>query len=137
MEWVASSLHAWLGLQSMQCYYQQHKRARSFRWKTKSAFCACAITFRFYSTTPLFSIQAPTCFGSSLPSSGSFLDPPELHEIQIEWVVYHMCGYVTCAGLSWFCLLCFPAECTTDGTTTIWHTGYVTTHYMIYHPFHL
>src|SRR5215510_4716250 len=31
--------------------YQQHKWARSFRWKTKSAFCACAIIFRFYSNT--------------------------------------------------------------------------------------
>jgi hypothetical protein len=46
-------------------------------------------------TTPLFYILAPTCFGSSLPSSGSFLDPPKSLEIQIEWVVYHtMCGYV-------------------------------------------
>jgi hypothetical protein len=45
--------------------------------------------------TPLFYVLAPTCFGSTLPSSGSFLDPSELHEIQIEWVVYHiMCGYV-------------------------------------------
>jgi hypothetical protein len=33
---------------------------------------------------PLFNILAPTCFGISLPSSGSFLDPSELHEIQIE-----------------------------------------------------
>jgi hypothetical protein len=48
-------------------------------------------------TTPLYYVMAPTCFGSSLPSSGSFLDPSELLEIQIEWVVYHiMCGYVTC-----------------------------------------
>jgi hypothetical protein len=39
-------------------------------------------------TTPLFYILAPTCFGSSLPSSGSFLDPSELPEIQIDWVVY-------------------------------------------------
>jgi hypothetical protein len=47
-------------------------------------------------TTPLFCILAPTCFGSSLPSSGSFLDPSQLLEIQIEYVVYHMmCGYVT------------------------------------------
>jgi hypothetical protein len=48
-------------------------------------------------TTPLFYILAPTCFGSSLPSSGSFLGPPELLEMQIKWVVYHiMCGYVAC-----------------------------------------
>jgi hypothetical protein len=48
-------------------------------------------------TTPLFYILAVTYFGSNLPSSGSFLDPSELLEIQIEWVVYHiMCGYVTC-----------------------------------------
>jgi hypothetical protein len=39
--------------------------------------------------------MAPTCFGSSLPPSGRFLDPSELLEIQIELVVYHiMCGYV-------------------------------------------
>jgi hypothetical protein len=47
--------------------------------------------------TPLFNIQAPTCFSSSLPSSGSFLDPSELLEIQIELVVCHiMYVYVTC-----------------------------------------
>jgi hypothetical protein len=41
-------------------------------------------------TTPLFYVLAPTRFGSSLPLSGSLLDPPELLEIlQIEWVVYH------------------------------------------------
>jgi hypothetical protein len=28
--------------------------------------------------TPLLNILAPTCFGSSLPSSGSFLDPSKL-----------------------------------------------------------
>jgi hypothetical protein len=47
-----------------------------------------------------------------------------------------------CAGLLWFHLLCFPAECTqlgstTDRTTTLRHTGHVTTHCMIYHPFDL
>jgi hypothetical protein len=47
-------------------------------------------------TIPLFYVLAPTCFGSSLPSSGRVLDPSELHEIHIEWVAYHiMCGYVT------------------------------------------
>jgi hypothetical protein len=61
-------------------------------------------------TTPLFFILAPTCFGSSLPSSGSFLDRSQLLEIQIEQVVNHlMCGYVACK-----------------------HTGHVTTH-MTYH----
>jgi hypothetical protein len=32
-------------------------------------------------TTPLFYMLAPTCFGSSLPSSESILDPSELLEI--------------------------------------------------------
>jgi hypothetical protein len=74
-------------------------------------------------TIPLFYILAPTCFGSSLPSSGSLLDPSELLEMQIEWMVYYlMCGYVACVP---------------DGTTTVWHTGHVTTHYMICHPFDL
>jgi hypothetical protein len=39
-------------------------------------------------TTPLFYILAPTCFGSSLLSSGRFLDPCELLEIKTQWVVY-------------------------------------------------
>jgi hypothetical protein len=48
-------------------------------------------------TIPLFYTLVPTCFGSSLPSSRSFLDSSELLEIQIGWVVYHiMCGYVAC-----------------------------------------
>jgi hypothetical protein len=48
-------------------------------------------------TTPLFYILPSTYFGSSLPSSGSLLDPSELLEIQFEWVAYHiMCGYVAC-----------------------------------------
>jgi hypothetical protein len=69
-------------------------------------------------TTPLFYILAPTCFGSSLPSSGSFLDPSELLEIQIEWVVYHiMCGYVTCVPDSRGSVCCASQlGSTTDGT---------------------
>jgi hypothetical protein len=39
--------------------------------------------------TPLFYVLAPTCFGCSLSSSGSLLDPSKLLEIRIEWVVYH------------------------------------------------
>jgi hypothetical protein len=34
--------------------------------------------------TPLFNIQASTCFGSGLPSSGIFLNSSELLEMQIE-----------------------------------------------------
>jgi hypothetical protein len=53
--------------------------------------------------TPLFYILAPTCFGSSLPSSGSFLDPYELPEMQIEWVVY--LKYVTDQRISMYNIL--------------------------------
>jgi hypothetical protein len=88
-------------------------------------------------TTPLFYVLAPTCFGSSLPSSGSFLDTSELIEIQIEWVVYHiMCGYVACVPV---CrgFVCTQLGSTMDDTTTIRHTGHITTHFMIYHPFNV
>jgi hypothetical protein len=37
--------------------------------------------------TSLFNMQAPTCFGSRVPSSGSFLDPCELLEKQKNYVV--------------------------------------------------
>jgi hypothetical protein len=64
-------------------------------------------------TTPLFYVLAPTHFGNILPSSGSLLDHPELHEIQIRRVVYRVYIYIyiyiynvwlrgLCAGLSWF-----------------------------------
>jgi hypothetical protein len=43
--------------------------------------------------TSLFNMQAPTCFGSSFPSSGSFLDPCELLE-QIGGISYNV--YVAC-----------------------------------------
>jgi hypothetical protein len=63
-------------------------------------------------TTPLFYVLDSTCFGSSLPSSRSFLDPSELHEIQTEWVTYHiMCGYVTCVP-----------EC--RGSVRFWNSSY-------------
>jgi hypothetical protein len=60
--------------------------------------------YTLISTSPLFYILAPTCFGSSLPSSGSFLGSSELLEIQIEWVVYHTCNMWLrglCGGVSW------------------------------------
>jgi hypothetical protein len=44
-----------------------------------------------------FYVLASTCFGSSLPSSGSLLDPPELLENTNWRLVYHItCGYVAC-----------------------------------------
>jgi hypothetical protein len=76
-------------------------------------------------TTPLFNTQAPTCFDGSPPSSGSFLDPSELLEMQIKYVVYHiMCDYVACV----------PECCGSVGTTTLRH---ITTHYMIHHLLYL
>jgi hypothetical protein len=73
-------------------------------WENSLMFVLCIIrrgrNYQHYAlnfTTPVFYILAPTCFDSSLPSSGSFLDLSELLEILIEWVVYHiMCDYVTC-----------------------------------------
>jgi hypothetical protein len=83
-------------------------------------------------TTPLFYILDPTCFGISLPSLGSFLDPSELLEMKIEWVVYHiMCGYVVCVPD------CHDSVCFASQLRVCMHTGHVATHYMIYHPFYL
>jgi hypothetical protein len=41
-------------------------------------------------TTGLFYMVAPTCFGSSLPSSGSFRIRPSCMNIPIDLVVYHI-----------------------------------------------
>ena len=62
MEWVASSLALYVGTRSIQLlsadphsstassrlnwHPRRFKWTRPFRWKTKSGFCACAITFR-------------------------------------------------------------------------------------------
>ena len=62
MEWVASSLPLYVGTRSIQLlsadphssaassrlkwHPRRFKWTRPFRWKTKSGFCACAITFR-------------------------------------------------------------------------------------------
>jgi len=62
MEWVASSLALYVGTRSIQSlsadphsstarsrlnwHPRRFKWNRPFRWKTKSGFCACAITFR-------------------------------------------------------------------------------------------
>jgi hypothetical protein len=49
--------------------------------------------------TSLFNMQARTCFGSRVPSSGSFLDPCELLEKQNNCVVYHMCLWPVCQSV--------------------------------------
>jgi len=62
MEWVASSLALYVGIRSIQSlsadphsstassrlnwHPRRFKWTRPFRWKTKSGFCACAITFQ-------------------------------------------------------------------------------------------
>jgi hypothetical protein len=84
-------------------FYVFHFKASLIYWAVVMflpCFIKCSRNNQHYAlicTTPLFYIRAPTCFGSSLQSSGSFLVPSELLEMQIEWVVYHiMCGYVAC-----------------------------------------
>jgi hypothetical protein len=67
-------------------------------------------------TAPLFYIPALTRLSSSLPSSGSFFDPSELLEIQIEWMVYEyhrMFGYVAWVPE------CRGSVCLSEGTTTL------------------
>jgi hypothetical protein len=57
-------------------------------------------------TTALFYILAPTCFGSSLPSSGSFWIRLNYMKRQIDLVVYHIMWLSgLCAGVSRFTLL--------------------------------
>jgi len=62
MEWVASSLALYIGTRSIQLlsadlhssaassrlnwHPRRFKWTRPFRWKTKSGFCTCAVTFR-------------------------------------------------------------------------------------------
>jgi hypothetical protein len=84
--------------------FRATEKLKKFFWQLEMFdVCTVRISIRnnqhyaLICTTPLFYILAPTCFGSSLPSSGSFLYPSELLEIQIERVVYDiMCGYVAC-----------------------------------------
>jgi hypothetical protein len=56
-------------------------------------------------TTALFYTLAPTCFGSSLPSLGSFLDPSVLHENRDRFggISYKHIRWLSglCAGVLW------------------------------------
>jgi hypothetical protein len=82
---------------------------------------------------PLYSYMlAPTCFGSSLPSSGNFWTRLSYVKIQIDIVVYHiMCGYVACVTE------CRGSVCCASQLSADRHTGHITTHYMIYHQLDL
>jgi hypothetical protein len=77
-------------------------------------------------TTPVFNILAPTCFGSSLPSSGSFLDPSELLDFRSNrwYIIQFMFMWPVCRNF-------------VVGTTTLRHTDHINIHYMIYHLFDL
>jgi hypothetical protein len=60
---------------------------------------------------------APTCFGSSLPSSGIFWICLSYVKMRTGMVVYHIMWLSgLCVIVSWFSLVCFPAECTQLGT---------------------
>jgi hypothetical protein len=53
-------------------------------------------------TAALFYILAPTCFGSSLPSSRSFWIRLSYVKMQIDMVVYHIMWLSgLCAGVAW------------------------------------
>jgi len=84
MEWVASTLHttsehgvssittadAHTSAASSRLNWRplRFKWTRTFRRKTRSVFCACAVTFQTQSTKILST--AATCFGRINPSSG-------------------------------------------------------------------
>jgi hypothetical protein len=56
-------------------------------------------------TTDLFYMLAPTCFDSSLPSSGIFWTRLNYVKIQTDMVVYHIMWLSgPCVGVSWFSL---------------------------------
>jgi hypothetical protein len=62
-------------------------------------------------TTALFYTLAPTYFGSSLPSSGSFWIRLSYMKMQVDLVVNHIMWLSGLfVGVSWFRLLCFPAR---------------------------
>ena len=89
VKWVASSLALYHRTRCIQHYYRwcahlvcqqstelpprQFKWTRPFRWKTKSGFCACAITFQMCSTsvTSWIFVQGCTC-PPFLPSALQF-----------------------------------------------------------------
>jgi hypothetical protein len=74
-----------------------------------------------------FYVLASTCFGSSLPSSRSLLDPPELLE-NANWgfgISYNVWLRGLCAELSWFCVLCVPTQVTQeDPISSLMMAGY-------------
>jgi hypothetical protein len=54
-------------------------------------------------TNALFYMLAPTCFGSSLPSSGNFWIRLSYMKIQIDMVVYRIMWLIGLrVGVSWF-----------------------------------
>jgi hypothetical protein len=63
--------------------------------------------------TVLYSYMVtPTCFSSSLLSSGSFWIRLNYVKLQIDMVVYHILWLSgLCVGVSWFGVLCCTAEC--------------------------
>jgi hypothetical protein len=83
MEWVAITLHTILehGVSSittadahtsaagsrLNCPPRRFKWTRLFRRKTKSGFCACAITFQTQSTIFLQFVQIALCVGVHRP----------------------------------------------------------------------
>jgi hypothetical protein len=84
-------------------------------------------------TIALFYILAPTCFGSTLPSSGSFWIRLIYMQIQIGLVVHHimLVKWPVCQSVVVLSVVLPGWEaqwpvCTQLGTTTVRHTGHLT-----------
>jgi hypothetical protein len=56
-------------------------------WKMEGNTLNITCNYALNCTTSLFNIEAPTYFGSGLPSSESFLDLSELLEMQVEYSI--------------------------------------------------
>jgi len=100
MEWVASSLALYVGTRSIQLlsadphssaassrlnrHPRRFKRTRPFRWKTKSGFCACAITFRTCYTNAQCFLSDRTENFSGSPTQ--MLSPSSILSLSSAWI---------------------------------------------------
>jgi hypothetical protein len=95
-------------IEPVRCGYHFPRLVLIFMFCQVCKFChkniEIAVYVSFHCITPLFYVLAPTCFGSSLPSSGSLLGPPELVTVLKEKCV---CLKVVAHQYLFLCCLVF------------------------------